>query len=294
MDISVAVLAGALIIGFVVGGLTGIFGVGGGFLMTPAMMIILCISGDTAVGTSLAAIFVNSSLSMFNRRGSNTVDIKLAITIAAGSIFGVFVGSHIIDVLKDAPKLVILGREQEPLQYFLLVLFLVLLGWVAAYLIYDYKRTSGKSPEKRKGFLAKIKIAPYMHFNSLDEPRMPVLPIVFLGFCVGLLTGLLGVGGGVVVLPALVYLIGQHTAKAVGTSLLLVWIASLAAVVWKCSAGQIDIWLLGVLLLGGIAGTFIGTKIGLRLTGSRLRLYFVFVVIFAIFMVALKLCLLTF
>ena len=83
MEYGVAVLIGAGIIGFVVGCLTGIFGVGGGFLMTPALMIILGIPPQIAVGTDLATILANSSFGMLRRRGSGTVDFKLALTISA-------------------------------------------------------------------------------------------------------------------------------------------------------------------------------------------------------------------
>jgi uncharacterized membrane protein YfcA len=85
MELSLNIAIGATVIGLVVGMLTGIFGVGGGFLMTPALMIILNIRGPTAVGTDLATILATSSFGMFKRRGSGTVDVKLGLTIATGS-----------------------------------------------------------------------------------------------------------------------------------------------------------------------------------------------------------------
>lgn len=294
MEFSTIILIGSGVIGFVVGALTGVFGVGGGFLMTPALMIILGIPAPIAVGTGLATILPNSSFAMFRRRGSKTVDVKLALTISAGSVVGVLFGSQIMEVLKDAPKILILGREQDALQYSLLCTFLVLLACIAGYLFYDYKRNGGKSPQKRIGMLARLKLVPYMHFASLEEPRLSVLALLVLGFLIGTLTGLMGVGGGVVMLPSLIYLVGQRTGKAAGTSLLLVWISSLVAVVRKGAAGQISLCLFLALLAGGIAGTFIGTKIGLKLSGPRIRLYFVYVVIAAIGLIGYKLYMLTF
>ena len=128
-----------------------------------------------------------------------------------------------------------------------------------------------------------------MNFRSLEQPRLSILPLGMLGLSVGVLTGLLGTGGGVLLLPLLVYLVGQRTVKAAGTSLLLVWIASLAAVVLKGQAGQINYILLAALLTGALAGTYFGTKIGLRLAGPRIRIYFVFVVLAAMLMVAVRL-----
>ncbi|MHC4640892.1 MAG: sulfite exporter TauE/SafE family protein [Planctomycetota bacterium] len=294
MDLSLNIAIGATIIGLVVGMLTGIFGVGGGFLMTPALMIILNIHGPTAVGTDLTVILANSSLGMLKRRGSGTIDFKLGLTIATGSVFGVLAGSHFLELLENAPKLIIFGKEQETVQYSLLCMFLVLLVWVAGYMSFDCKRNAPETADKRTGFLAAIKIPPYLNFPSLEQTQLSVLVLLILGFCIGTLTGLMGIGGGFLLLPALVYLVGQQTNKAVGTSLLFVWISSLIAVVRKTSAGQVSLLLLLFLLVGGLTGTLLGTKIGLKLTESKIRQYFVYVVIIAIAMVGYELCVMTF
>ncbi len=294
MELTLNIAIGATVIGFGMGMLTGIFGVGGGFLMTPALMIILNIHGPTAVGTDLAAIFTTSSLAMFKRRGSGTVDVKLGLTIAVGSILGVLVGSHFLELLKDAPKLLILGREQDTVQYCLLCMFLVLLAWIAGYMTFDYKRNCGKALDQRVGFFARFKIPPYLHFSSLEQPRLSVVALPILGTFVGILTGLMGIGGGVLLFPALVYLVGQRENKAVGTSLLLVWISSLVGVVRKSQAGDVSLLLFIFLLTGGLIGTFLGTRIGLKLAGPKIRLYFIYVVIAGILMVGYKLYVMTF
>jgi uncharacterized membrane protein YfcA len=294
MELSLNIAICATIIGLVVGMLTGIFGVGGGFLMTPALMIILNIHGPTAVGTDLATIFATSSLAMLKRRGSGTVDIKLGLTIAIGSILGVLAGSHFLELLKDAPKLLIFGKEQDTVQYCLLCLFLVLLAWIAGYMIFDYKRNSNQALDKRVGFFARFKIPPYLHFSSLEQPRLSVFTLLILGSFAGILTGLMGIGGGILLLPALVYLVGQRTNKAVGTSLMLVWISSLAGVIRKTHAGDVNLLLFIFLASGGLIGAFLGTKIGLKLAGHKIRLYFVYIVIAAILMIGYKLYVMTF
>ena len=262
--------------------------------MTPALMVILCVPAPVAVGTGLAAILVNSNIGMLKRRGSGTVDVKLAITIGIGSIAGVIVGSQILELLKYAPGLVILGKEHNMIQYVLLCTYLVLSGSIAGYLYYDHKQNHGRSPQKRIGLFSKLKFRPYMQFSSLEEQHLSILPLLILGFCIGLLTGLIGIGGGVALLPGLIYLVGQRTAKAAGTSLVLVWISSLVAVIRKGAAGDINILLFIALLAGGIVGTILGTKIGLKLTGPKTRLYFVYVMIGSIAMIGFKLYKLTF
>ncbi|GAI85953.1 unnamed protein product [marine sediment metagenome] len=262
--------------------------------MVPALMILLGVPGHIAVGTGLAVMFFNSSFGMYRRRGSGTVDFNLAVTLASGSVFGVVLGLWIMELLKAMRPLVILGKEQSPVQYILLCLFLLLLALIAVVMFFDLNRNSGRAPEKRIGLFAKIKMPPFVCFSSLEEPKVSLIPIILLGFGVGMLTGLLGVGGGIVMMPALVYLIGQRTPKAAGTSLALVWISSLAAVAGHISAGNLHPRLMCAMMAGGIIGTGIGTHIGLKLAGPKIRRYFIYILALAVLIVAVKLWRMTF
>lgn len=293
-DFTIVTYVGGSAIALFVGFLTGVFGVGGGFLMAPALMVLLGIPGHIAVGTDLAVIFVNSSFGIFKRRGTKTVDAKLGLTAAAGSIGGVLIGLAIMKNLKTMPPLKILGKEHMAVQYILLCLFLLLLAAIATILIFDLCQSGGKSPAKRIGLFSKIKLPPYAHFASLESPRLSLLPVLALGCAIGILTGLLGVGGGVIMLPALIYLIGQRTVKAAGTSLLLVWVSSAIGATGHIIMGNIKPLLLVGMLICGIIGTNLGTYTGLRLPGPRIRFYFVYVVVLAIIMLAFKLYIITF
>jgi uncharacterized membrane protein YfcA len=199
-----------------------------------------------------------------------------------------------MESLKDMSPLMILGKEQSPVEYILLCLFFLLLLWISVFLAIDLKRSQGKKLEKRVGLFSKIKVPPYIHFNSLEQTKMAILPVILLGFGAGILTGLLGVGGGVVVLPALVYLVGQRTSKATGTSLGLVWASSAIAATGHMLMGNTKLLLLAVMLVSGIVGTHFGTHIGLKLDGPKIRFYFVYVVIAAVLMIAFKLHRMTF
>lgn len=294
MEHTAAVLFGGMGIAGFVGFLTGIFGVGGGFLMTPALIILLRIPFSVAVGTDLAAILATSSFSIFRRRGSGTMDVKLALVIAAGSIMGVILGQRMLEGLEEVRPLMIMGHEQEAGPYVVLCAFLVLLIWIAGYLTYDYRKHAGGHPIKRVGALAKLQLGPTMQFRSLDEGKIAVLPLVLLGMVVGTLTGLMGIGGGVVLLPALIYLVGLKEVKAAGTSLILVWMASVMAVVLNAKDGNIDLYLLLVMIVGGVTGAYFGTHVGLRLAGAKLRFYFVFVVVAAIVLIGYKVAVMTF
>ena len=287
-------MIGAGIIGLAVGSLTGIFGVGGGFLLTPALMIFLGVPGPVAVCTGLAAILPNSAFGMIKRKGSGTVDYKLALFIVIGSITGVLIGSYLLDYLKDASTFFLLGRQQNPVQYCLLVLFLLILTVIGGYLFWDYKKNGNQPPVKRVGLFSKCPLPPYVYFASLEEPKLSIFTLILMGLVIGILTGLMGIGGGVVLLPLLIYLVGQRTNKAAGTSLVIVFISSIVAVIRKRASGDIDLMLLSALLFGGLIGTFIGTNVGLKLSGPKVRIYFVYVVMASVIMVGIKLYCLTF
>lgn len=118
----------AVVIGFALGLLTGIFGIGGGFLITPVLMIFLGIPGEVAVGTGLAAILPNSFFGLLKRRGTGTVDYKLAVVIAVGSVTGVMIGSRCMDRIKAIPTFTLGAGKQNPVQFILLVLFFLILA----------------------------------------------------------------------------------------------------------------------------------------------------------------------
>ena len=286
-------IGSSIIAGFV-GFMTGIFGVGGGFLMTPMLASLLSIDFNIAVGTDLVIIFFNSAVGMFKRKGSHTVDVKLALSLAAGGIAGAQLGVVLMKLLKDAPTIHIFAREQDPIMITLLGMFLLLLTWVAVFMFCDLKRSHGVAPDDRTGLFAKIALSPLINYNSLEHPRMSLVPIVGFGFVTGTLTSLMGVGGGIIMLPALVYLIGQRTAKAAGTSLLFVFIVSPFAIFGHLLHGNIAPYLLVGMLVCGFIGTWCGTIVGLKLRGPSIRKYFILVVVMAVVMVAMKLYLLLF
>ncbi len=250
--------AGGFSIALIVGVLTGMFGIGGGFLLTPALIILLDTPGPTAVGTGMATILVTTSFAMLNRRRTGTIDVRLALTISAGGVLGVSIGLHLLETLKKSAPLVINGREIQAVEYILMCAFAVFLLAIAGQLSLDQLRTRGKPPQKRVGLLAAVKIPPYFFYQSLEQPHLSVVSLVLLGVGAGVLTGLMGVGGGIILLPALIYLVGQRTTKAVGTSLLIVWISSIIAVALNTKHGNIDLHLWAVMTIGGSIGALLG------------------------------------
>ena len=286
---------GGLLIALGVGFLTGLFGVGGGFMMTPALMIFLSVPGPTAVGTDIAVIFVSSSFGLWQRRGTSTVDVKLGLTIAVGCVLGVCIGLTLLELLKGMPCLIINGRELVAVQFILFCCFIVLLSGVGIYMFIDTcHHKKNHSAQGQRGWFSRIHIPPYGHFALLDPSQRSLVPLVLLGLIVGILTGLMGIGGGVILLPALVYLVGMQMVKAAGTSLLLVWISILVGVILNVKHGDINFGLWAAMIVGGVTRTFVGTKIGLKASGSKLRMGFVYVVFAAVVITVSKLAVMVF
>ena len=173
------------------------------------------------------------------------------------------------------------------MDYYLLWVFLILLTLIAGWLLYDCSRP--EKPGPRVGLFARIKIPPYTEFSSLDEPRLSIPVVAYFGLVLGFLTGLLGIGGGVIMLPALVYLIGMRTHCAVATSLLMVWLSAVLAAITHAIAGNTDVLLVLPLLIGGTIGLQVGANISNRLGGAQLRRYFGLVVVAAVALVAARL-----
>jgi uncharacterized membrane protein YfcA len=279
-------MMGALLIGAGVGVLTGMFGVGGGFLITPLLNIVLGMPMNMAVGTGAMQILGVSTSGLYRRRGENLADYKLAVVLFGGNFAGVHLGAQVLGQLKGLGDLRFGERLVPAVDYYLLWVFLVLLGGIAGWLLYDCSR--GYTPSVRIGLFARIKLPPYTNFDSLERPQLSIAVVSYFGLALGFLAGLLGIGGGVIILPALVYLIGMRTQRAAATSLALVWMSGAVATATHALAGNADILVVVPLLVGGAIGVQFGAGLGAKLGGPQLRRYFSFVVLGAMALIAAR------
>ncbi len=281
------IFVGALAIGTCVGILTGIFGVGGGFLITPLLNVLLGVPMCVAVGTGAMQILGVSTAGLYRRRNEGLTDYKMALVLLGGNYVGVRLGARTLAWLDGLGDLVFDGRTMGAGDFYVLCIFLVILGGIAAWLLYDTAQNKNP-PAVRLGLFSRIKLPPYTEFPSLEQPRLPIVVMAYFGLALGFLTGLLGIGGGVILLPALVYLVGMRTQRATATSLALIWSSSLIATITHVLAGNTDVRLGIPLLLGGIAGLQIGVSLSSRLSGPQLRRYFSLVVLAAMAIIAGK------
>ena len=278
---------GPLIVGVMVGILTGMFGVGGGFLITPLLNIVLGIPMHVAVGTGALNILGVSTAGLYRRWNEGMIDFKMAVVILGGNYVGVSLGVQTLEFLKGLGSVIRHGESVPAADLYILYVFVALLGGIAGWLVYDTSRNAS-SPAIRVGLFSHLKIPPFTSFDSLDVPRLSIPVISYFGLILGFMTGLLGIGGGVIMLSSLVYLVGQRTHRATATSLAVVWFLSLVATISHSIQGNSDLMLAIPLMLGGAVGLQIGVSLCERLGGTSLRRYFSFVVIAAMLLVLVK------
>lgn len=263
-EISVNVFA-LLAMGGVVGLLSGLFGVGGGFLMTP-FLIFFGIPPVVAVATQanqIVATSVSGSLAHW-RRGN--VDLAMGGMLLAGGIVGSSGGVWLFSYLREIGQidLVIKGS------------FVLFLGTIGTLMLIEsvksfMKRRRGASPQKRRHYW--IHSLPLkMKFRKSGIYVSALLPIA-IGGLIGFLVSIMGIGGGFIMVPAMIYLLGMPTIMVIGTSLFqIIFVTANVTFLQAATNSNVDLVLAVILMAGGIIGAQFGARWGNRLNAEALRI----------------------
>ncbi|MBK8139205.1 MAG: sulfite exporter TauE/SafE family protein [Chloroflexi bacterium] len=236
------------VIGFVIGGALGLLGGGGSILTVPALVYLVGQTPQVAVTTSLAIVGANSALGAYFHRAEGSLNWRVAL---------VFGGVGMITSFMAA------GVSKSVSPDLLMVAFALLMLLIGGLLTF-----AGSAMMKR---------------GNTDQ--FQAWKVIAGGAGVGLLTGILGVGGGFLIVPALVMLVGLPMHHAVGTSLVVIAMNSAAGFLGHMSSLALDLPLISVFVAAGIAGTFAGVRLGKRLEANMLRRAFaVFVIVLAVFL----------
>ena len=256
-----------ILLGFVVGLLSGMFGVGGGFLTTP-LLIFYGIPPTVAVASATTQI-TGASVSgamVHMRRGG--VDLKMAAVMIVGGLAGSFVGAGLFRLLQSTGQIdIVIG-----------LLYVLILGWIGFLMLIDSLKALGYVPvSKAEGPRPRhnrwVASLPYRwRFHGSGVYISPVAPLA-LGFLAGTLTVFLGIGGGFILVPAMIYLLGMPTRVVIGTSLVMILAVSAATtMVHALTTRAVDIVLAGLLLVGGVIGAQYGAQLTLRIKPDLMRL----------------------
>ena len=279
-------------LGFFVGVLTSLFGAGGGFIVTPALNIFLGLPMNLAVGTSACQVLGASSFSLYHRLDRRLMGIRVALFAGIGIPVGAFLGTWLVQLMKKIGDWQLWGKNIDPVNFLLLAIFAVFLLLIGGWLIFDnfYLRRNNDGDESNHvGILARFKIRPLFKFRSIPAGEFSVPVLIGLGLFTGFLSGLLGIGGGVIMMPMLFYMVGQETKFATQTSTMLVLLSGAFSTIFHAMDKNINYPLALVLIAGAFFGAKLGSIIHDRISAKSIRKYFAFVVLGAWLMVVIKL-----
>ncbi len=252
--------------GGVVGFLSGMFGVGGGFLMTPLLMFV-GVPPAVAVGTQANQLIAASVSGVLGHWRRNNVDVKMGLVLLAGGVLGSVVGIVVFKSLQS------LGQIDLTIS----VLYVLLLGTVGFSMLVESVAAMVRRRRRPAG-RGKLHHHTWMHGLPFKTrfPRSKLYISALLPFAIGVTGGILvavmGIGGGFLLVPAMIYLLGMPTALVAGTSLFQIVFTTAAVTVMQAAVNHtVDVMLALLLLLGGVVGAQLGSRVGGRLRGELAR-----------------------
>lgn len=274
-----------VLMGFTVGVCGASFGIGGAFMVTPALNL-FGFPMTYAIGTDLAHTMGKSLVASLKHRLLGNVDFKLGGLMVLGTVPGVEAGRRLILYLER------IGQVDAIVRY----IYVFLLGSIGLLMLWEllknrHYRQEGQYEIPARGIAQKVHNITVQPLVSLPRSRIKQVSlwaIVGIGFATGLAAGFLGVGGGFIRVPALIYLLGTPTLVAIGTDLFEIMISSAYGAFTYALAGRVDILAALIMLLGAGVGAHIGAICTSYIESARIRLYFAFAVLVAAVSVGLK------
>ena len=264
LSVNVFVLFG---MGIAVGFLSGMFGVGGGFLMTP-LLIFYNIPPAVAVATGtnqVVASSVSGALAHFKR---GTIDFKLGTILLVGGIGGSGLGVLVFTLLRNAGQLDLI----------ISLMYVLFLGSIGSLMVVESLnarrrvKAGGKSDVRRPGQHNWVHGLPFKMRFRKSKLYLSAIPVLVLGVAIGLLVSIMGVGGGFIMVPALIYLLHVPTNVVIGTSLYqIIFVTAFTTVLQSYTNQSVDVVLALVLMIGGVIGAQFGAAAGVKLRGDQLR-----------------------
>ncbi len=264
LSVNIFVILG---MGAAVGFLSGMFGVGGGFLITP-LLIFYNIPPVVAVATGANQVVASSVSGAITHFRRGTLDIKLGTILLIGGLAGATVGIWIFSLL----------RRLGQLDLIISLMYVLFLGTVGGLMLMESVNAMRRARRNETVTLKKPGQHSWVHRLPLkmrfkkSTIYISVIPVVALGFGIGILTSIMGVGGGFIMVPAMIYLLRVPTNVVVGTSLFqIIFVTAYTTVVQATTNYSVDIVLAFILMVAGVIGAQYGVRVGQKLRGEQLR-----------------------
>ncbi len=255
-------------LGGIVGFLSGMFGVGGGFLITP-LLFFIGVPPAVAVATGanqVVASSISGVLAQLRRKG---VDFTMGTVLLIGGVMGSVIGVWVFTLMTR------LGQ----IDLFVQLSYVLFLGLIGAMMFQESVRSllksrkAGGAPIRRAHVHSWVHGLPFKMKFRASGLYISVIPPALIGASVGFLSAIMGVGGGFILVPAMIYLLGMPTKVVIGTSLFqIIFVTGFTTVMHAVNSQSVDMMLALLLILGGVVGAQIGTRVGVRLKAEQLRI----------------------
>jgi uncharacterized protein len=254
-------------LGGVVGLMSGLFGVGGGFLITP-LLFFIGIPPAIAVATGANQVVASSVSGVLAHMKRRTVDFRMGGVLLAGGLVGSALGVLVFNILQG------LGQVELVVQ----LCYVVFLGLIGTMMLQEslraiYRSRNPAAPRRRLHQHMWVHRLPLKLKFRASGLYISVIPPLLVGVAVGVLAAIMGVGGGFIMVPAMIYLLGMPTKVVVGTSLFqITFVTAFTTLMHAISYNTVDLMLAVLLIIGGVVGAQLGTTLGARLRAEQLRI----------------------
>lgn len=255
-------------LGGAVGFLSGMFGVGGGFLLTP-LLIFTGIPPAVAVGTQANQTVASSISGALAHWRQGTVDLKMGLVLLVGGTLGSFLGIYVFGLLKALGQVDLL----------ISLSYVVFLGVIGGLMLIESvraiiaERQGGGATARRSNHHNWVHRLPLKMRFRKSRLYISAIPPLLLGTLVGMLVAIMGVGGGFIMVPAMIYMLRMPTNVVIGTSLFqIIFVTGLVTILHSVQNQAVDVLLALLLLTGGVVGAQFGARAGEKLRGEHLRL----------------------
>jgi uncharacterized protein len=285
------------LVGLFIGYVAGMFGVGGGFLLTPMLIYVFGVPSPMAVGSALCQTCGTSIASFLKYRHLQRGEPRIDLVMLGGSLVGVDAGTRLLLYLDS------LGTWRPPhgasvpiVQIVLGVLFILLLSATAAFMFQDvrqaWKRTVPRGDRTIPGpLVTRVHVPPFIDLPNVQLTRVSVPMMSYIGFLLGMVSGLMGIGGGLLFMPILLYGFGLSLRNAAGTGVLLLFVTVVIGTIEQALHGNVSLKLAMTILVGSSIGTQFGAMTTHYLPNRMLRLIFVGLIVTTVILIAWRLAL---
>ena len=261
-----------MFLGLVVGFLSGLFGVGGGFLMTP-MLILMGIPPAVAVASEANHILAASVSGFLAHMRRVNVDFLMGFILLLGGVLGSIIGVFLLKYLLS------IGQEK----LFISLSYILILIFVGFWMLAESVSSIKKKYEGKKNKLHEhiwLHGLPFKIKFRKSHLYISVLPPIFIGLLVGILSSIMGIGGGFILVPAMIYILGMPTQVVIGTSLLqIVFVTTVSTIMHSYINQTVDVVLSSLLLIGAVVGAQMGTRAMVLLRGEQIRFLLAIIII---------------